>query len=285
MTMTPRILPAAEHLITYHLLTAGTCVAGLVGEEPVEMVPGDAIIFPHGDGHVLSSARGVRVRDDLLDTTPDRFPSTVRMGDDARRPGTTFFCGFLGCDSRPFNPLIAALPRRMHMRGISNPWLGRLIGEVSDQARVSRPGADCVLTRLAEVMFIEAVRRHLDELPAGQLGWLAGLRDETVGRALTQLHASPGHPWTLEELAHASHASRTNLARRFTALVGQPPMTYLTQWRMQVAANELVRSGAKVGAIATEVGYESEAAFSRAFKKATGSAPGAWRNVRRTVRA
>jgi AraC-like DNA-binding protein len=140
-----------------------------------------------------------------------------------------------------------------------------------------------VLTRLAELMFIEVVRRYLDELPSGQTGWLAGLRDEVVGRALTLLHARPAHPWTLADLAREAATSRSNLAKRFTELVGLPPMQYLAHWRMQVAANLLTRSGTKVAAIGAEVGYESEAAFSRAFKKATGVAPGAWRDARRTA--
>jgi AraC-like DNA-binding protein len=134
-------------------------------------------------------------------------------------------------------------------------------------------------------MFIEVLRRYLEELPEGQTGWLAGLRDEVVGRALTLLHGRPAHAWTLAQLAQEAGSSRSKLARRFAELVGQPPMQYLAQWRMQVAANLLSRSGAKVAAIGREVGYDSEAAFSRAFKKATGVAPGAWRDGRRPARA
>src|SRR5512147_3158789 len=147
--------------------------------------------------------------------------------------------------------------------------LGGFTRQLTDESRLGRAGAEGVLTRLAELMFIEVLRRYLDELPPGQTGWLAGLRDELVGSALTLLHGRPGHPWTLAELARASASSRTILAKRFARLVGQPPMRYLTQWRMQVAANLLVQSGAKVAAIAVKVGYDSEAAFSRAFKKAT----------------
>jgi AraC-like DNA-binding protein len=129
------------------------------------------------------------------------------------------------------------------------------------------------------------LRRHLDHLPAGHTGWLAGLRDPLVGRALALLHGQPGHAWTLDELARDAASSRSNLTKRFTLLIGQPPMQYLTQWRMQVAANRLAQSDTKVAAIGTEVGYDSEAAFSRAFKKATGLAPGAWREARRTPRS
>jgi AraC-like DNA-binding protein len=164
---------------------------------------------------------------------------------------------------------------------MSTAWLDGFAGQVTKEAQLGRPGADSVLTRLAELMFIQLLRRYLEELPPGQSGWLAGLRDETVGRVLALLHARPGRDWTLEELAREVSSSRTSVAKRFMDLVGQPPMQYLTQWRMQVAANLLSQSGAKLASIGREVGYDSEAAFSRAFKKATGIAPGAWRGARR----
>jgi AraC-like DNA-binding protein len=281
--LSPRIMPGAEHLISYHILTEGRCYAGLIDEEQVELVPGDVIVFPHGDAHVMSSGRGVRVGPDVYSTAPARYPHTVLLGDQGPR-AVSFVCGFLGCDRRPFNPLLAALPRRMHVRGMSNAWLGSFVRQVTEESRLGRPGADTVLTRVAELMFIEVLRRYLDELPPGQTGWLAGLRDEVVGRVLTLLHGRPSHPWTLADLAREAASSRSNLAKRFALLVGQPPMQYLTQWRMQVAANLLAQSGAKVATIGAEVGYDSEAAFSRAFKKATGLAPGAWREVRRSAR-
>jgi AraC-like DNA-binding protein len=280
--LSPRIMPAAEHLISYHMLTAGRGYAGLLGEEQVELGPGDVIVFPHGDPHVVSSARGARVAHDVLRTTPTRYPFTVYLGDEGPRV-TSFFCGFLGCDRRPFNPLLAALPRQMHMRAMANDWLTGFTRQLAEETRLGRAGADCALTRLAEVMFIQVLRRHLDGLPAGHTGWLAGLRDEVVGRALALLHGRPGHPWTLAELARDSASSRSALAKRFAMLVGRPPMQYLAEWRMQVAANRLAQSGAKVATIGAEVGYESEAAFSRAFKKATGLAPGAWREGRRAA--
>ncbi len=281
--LSPRILPAAEHLISYHILIQGRCYGGVVGEEQVELLPGDVIVFPHGDPHVMSSARGVRVGPDVHSGAPARYPHTVLLGDEGPRV-TSFLCGFLGCDRRPFNPLLAALPRRLHMRGISSAWFGAFTRQLTEESRVGRPGADTVLTRLAEVMFIEVLRRYLEDLPPGQTGWLAGLRDEVVGRVLAALHARPGHAWTLSDLAREAASSRSVMAKRFADLVGQPPMQYLTQWRMQVAATLLAQSGAKVAAIGEDVGYDSEAAFSRAFKKATGLAPGAWRETRRTPR-
>jgi AraC-like DNA-binding protein len=282
--LSPRILPSAEHLISYHILTEGSCYGGLAGEDQVELGAGDVIVFPHGDAHVMSSARGLRIGADVYGSAPDRYPNTVVLGDGGPR-GASFVCGFLGCDLRPFNPLLASLPRRMHMRGMSSAGLGGFTRLVTEESRLRRAGADTVLTRLAELMFIEVVRRYLDELTPEQTGWLAGLRDEVVGRALALLHARPGEPWSLADLAREVGSSRSKLAERFTLLVGRPPMQYLAQWRMQVAANLLLQSGAKVASVGLEVGYDSEAAFSRAFKKATSLAPGAWREARRTVGA
>jgi AraC-like DNA-binding protein len=277
--LSPRIMPAAEHLISYHVLTQGRCYAGLIGEEPVELAPGDVIVFPHGDAHVMTSGRGVRVDPHIHVSTSTRYADTVLLGDQQTQD-VSLVCGFLGCDRRPFNPLLAALPRRMHMRSMSSAWLDSFTRRLTEESRLGQPGADSVLTRLAELMFIEVLRRYLEDLPTGQTGWLAGLRDDVVGRVLRLFHGRPGHPWTLDELARESVSSRSNVAKQFALLVGQPPMQYLTQWRMQVAANLLTQSGAKVAAIGAEVGYDSEAAFSRAFKKATGLAPGAWRQAR-----
>jgi len=278
--LTPRVLPSAQHLISYHILTGGRCYGGVRGEQQVELVAGDVIVFPHGDAHVMSSGRNLRPGPEVNTAASARFPHTVHLGGHGP-PAASFVCGFLGCDARPFNPLLAALPHRLHVRGASGAWLGAFTRQVADESRLGRPGSDTVLTRLAELMFIEVLRRYLEDLPPGQTGWLAGLRDEMVGRVLALLHARPGHSWTLDELAREAASSRSNVAKRFTELVGQPPMQYLTRWRMQVAANRLAQSGAKVATIAGEVGYESEAAFSRAFKKATGVAPGGWRDSRR----
>jgi AraC-like DNA-binding protein len=275
----PQILPTSEHLIAYHILTGGSCYAHLMGEEPVEIVAGDVIVFPHGDANVLSSGRDPRAPG-VTTSFPDRYPKTVVLGRGGP-PAATFVCGFLGCDRRPFNPLLASLPKLLHMRGMSSAWLDGFAGRVTDPSQLGRPGANEVLTRMAELMFVELLRRYLEDMPAGQTGWLAGLRDEVVGRVLELIHNRPGDPWTLEELARSANSSRTNLAKRFNGVVGQPPMQYLTSWRMQVAANRLTQSGAKISGIAGEVGYDSEAAFSRAFKKATGVAPGTWREARR----
>ena len=251
--LSPKIMPLAEHLISYHIMTEGRCFAGLVGEEQVELAGGDVVVFPHGDAHVMSSGKDLRTGPEVADSAPDRYPNTVVLGPQGQRE-SSLVCGFLGCDRRPFNPLLASLPRRMHMRGVSSAWLDGFIRLVTEESRLGRAGAETVLTRLAEVMFIEVLRRYLDDLPPGQTGWLAGLRDEVVGRVLTLFHSRPGHPWTLADLAREGGLLPIQSGQRFAELVGQPPMQYLAQWRMQVAANLLAQGGGKVAAIGAEVG-------------------------------
>jgi AraC-like DNA-binding protein len=277
--LTPRILPGAEHLISYHILTGGRCWGGLVGEPPVALEAGDVIVFPHGDAHAMSSAPGLRTKGGPVGVPPTRHPGTVALGDGGRI-AATFVCGFLGCDRRPFNPLLSTLPRRLHLPGLSSGWRESFARQVVEESRARRAGADSVLTRLAELMFVEVLRRYIEAIPPGQPGWLAALRDDVVGRGLGLLHGAPAHPWTLEELADGAAMSRSAFADRFTALVGQPPMHYLAQWRMQLAAGRLATGNAKVAAIAEEVGYESEPAFSRAFKRLMGISPAAWRRAR-----
>jgi AraC-like DNA-binding protein len=280
--LVPRIMPSSEHLIAYHILSGGHCFGGIVGEEPVEMSAGDVIVFPHGDAHLISSAPRLRI--DRLATTPVRYPFSVHLGPPGP-VGASFVCGYLGCDRRPFNPLLAALPRCIHVRALTNDWIAGFIRQVTEESKAGRTGAEGVLTRLAELMFIEVIRRHLDELPEGQSGWLAGLKDAVVGRALAALHAKPARDWSLDALAREAATSRSGLTRRFTQFLGQSPMQYLSQWRIQLAATALAQGGATVAAIAGDVGYESEAAFSRAFKKATSMSPGAWRAARRPAGA
>jgi AraC-like DNA-binding protein len=273
--LAPRVLPESEHLISYHIVTSGTCWGGLGEAEQVQLAPGDVIVFPHGDSHFLSSEQGRQVGSEIRGQSPQRYLETVVLGTGA--PESTFVCGFLGCDARPFNPLLAALPRCLHVPGGAGGWLAEFPRQVVAESRHGRVGSETMLTRMAELMFVEVVRRHLEMLVPEQSGWLAGLRDPVVGAALTRLHASPARDWTLAALAQEAGSSRTVLAERFTHLVGISPMQYLTQWRLQLAASLLATSGAKVAAIGEQVGYESESAFSRAFKRAIGRSPAEYR--------
>jgi AraC-like DNA-binding protein len=189
-------------------------------------------------------------------------------------------CGFLGCDALPFNPVLSPLPRLIHVRrpaSEASDRLGHLLAFAAEEVRENRAGREGVLLRISELMFIEVLRRYLLALPAEQTGWLAALRDPVIGRALALLHQLPADPWTVEALAQRTGVSRSGLAERFAALVGQPPMQYLARWRMQLAAGLLASEQAKVSAVALEVGYDSEAAFSRAFKALVGASPAAWR--------
>ncbi len=213
-----------------------------------------------------------------------RLPFVVEEGGDLpQRVGVV--CGFLGCDALPFNPVLSTLPRLLPLRrtmSMGRDCLATLIDFAVGEAQGQRAGRRSILLRLSELMFVEVVRRYLMTVPEAERGWLAGLRNPLVGRALARLHAEPGHAWTIEELAREVASSRTVLTERFTHLVGEPPMHYLTRWRIHLAATLLTSNGAKVSAVARQVGYDSDAAFSRAFKKLTGVAPAAWRQRRPT---
>jgi len=275
------LLPGVQHLISYHVVTEGACWVRLLEGAPVRLEPGDVIVFPHGDVHVLSSHPDAEAVPDptVYRSALANRPRPVRFGGDGLEC-TRVVCGFLGCDVRPFNPLVSSLPRLIHVRaGADAPWLGQFARFALSEARNGRPGGESVLARVSELMFVEAVRRHLDALTDERTGWLAGLRDVYVGRALALLHERPERPWTLEELAREAGLSRSTLAERFAHLVGEPPMQYLARWRMQVASR-LLLEGAKVASAAEAVGYDSEAAFSRAFKKLVGTPPSGWRDRR-----
>jgi AraC-like DNA-binding protein len=289
-TLAPALLPGVQHVLSYHIVTHGSVWVNVPDETPIPLHAGDVVVFPHGDPYVMSLARGLRggpaateMLAFLREMAAGRLPFTVREG--GRGPEFVHLvCGFLGCDARPFNPLLGALPPLLHVQralGDGGDALGRLFDLTMTEANASRAGRESVLLRLSELLFIEVVRQHLSTMSDRETGWLAGLRDPMVGRALALLHEQPARAWSLAGLAAAVETSRSTLAERFTQFVGQPPMRYLTSWRMQVAARLLVESSAKVAAVALQVGYDSEAAFSRAFRKVVHMTPAAWR-ARRT---
>ena len=278
-----KILPGAEHLIAYHLVMQGGCYASIIGGEPFRVEAGELLVFPHGDPHVMSSSPGMRV-DPLAAGSFDaadsgQMPLVVNYGSDAAAEAK-FICGYLACDARPFNPLIESLPKVITLDWQSDAgWLGEFARVARVESTAKRRGGESVLAKLSELMFIEVLRRYLEDLPPDRAGWLAGLRDPLVGKALSLIHGEPAQNWTIEELAREAGASRSVLAERFAALVGTPPMQYLTLWRMQMAAG-LLKSGANIASVAAATGYGSEAAFSRAFKKVVGTSPSAWREGR-----
>jgi AraC-like DNA-binding protein len=286
------VLPGAEHVMEYHVITRGSGWAAVEGGTPVRIETGDIVMFPHGDAHRLSSAphllpppfnpQWVFDTRHLPRPIPVVFrtPTDFSSGTPAPHMPVHVACGFLGCDLKPFNPLIATLPRLLHLPAAENgEWVAQVMRQAVEASHQQRPGGEAVLERISELMFVDALRRYAERLPETGSGWLAGLRDRHVGRALTLLHAAPARDWSMEALAREVGLSRSAFHDRFTRFVGQPPMQYLAQWRMQAAATLLRESRAPVAAIAREVGYESEAAFTRAFKRAVGTPPAGWRRL------
>ena len=278
----PHIMPGVEHVIEYHVVTSGSCWGGIVDEPAIRLEAGDVIVFPQGDPHVISSGPGMRGRpsfDVIRSVLQGRVPVSLSIqGGGPER--AQLVCGFLGCDARPFNPLLATLPRVIHLRADANNEVMRhLLDMAVAESAVARAGGDCVLSRLSELLFVEVVRRYVAQLPPEGVGWFAGLRDPNIGLALQRLHQRPAHNWSLEELGKECGLSRSVLAERFAHLVGVPPIQYLAQWRIQLAAS-LLRSGkSSIAEIADRVGYGSEAALSRAFKRQVGVAPALYRRA------
>jgi AraC-like DNA-binding protein len=282
------VMPDAQHLIEYHVVVSGSCWSGLVdGSAPVELMPGSILIYPHGDPHTVSSGPNMRAKPDLSTFaagTPDN-PRPFYLDPGGDGPATArIICGFLGCDAGPFNPLLRALPRLLHVQdgaSADDGWLGRLIDATVRESEARRLGGGGVLSKLSELIFIEAIRRYAEAQPEEARNWLVGLRDPQVGRALRAIHGDPRRAWTLPELAREAGASRTALAERFSEHLGMPPMAYLAAWRMQIAASFLSSGAVTVAQVAERVGYESEASFGRAFKRSTGMAPTEWRRAAR----
>jgi AraC-like DNA-binding protein len=277
----PKILPGAEHLIAYHVVTEGRCFGALVGGEPVTVDAGEVIVFTNCDPHVMSSGPGMRAETVDLGVceaaTADQLPLFLTFNGHAAGPATNLVCGYLACDSQPFNPLLQSLPPVIKVGDGDTGWLRQFIRFATMEAGEKRAGGESVLAKLSELMFVEVVRRYLESMPPDRAGWLAGLRDPWVGKALSAMHRKPADDWTIEALARQVGVSRSVLYERFTELVGVPPMQYLAKWRMQIASGLLSGGRANVATVAAEIGYASEAAFSRAFKKMVGVPPSAWR--------
>jgi AraC-like DNA-binding protein len=287
------VMPGCEHVMEYHMMAKGNGWAAVSGLAPIRLGAGDIVIFPQGDRHVISSAPGLEPHpasaEWIYSRRNDPKPLPIAFYQGLRVPGellrvedadTILVCGFLGCDQRPFNPLLAALPRMLHLPAArAGAWVARVIDQAVIESNDKRPGGDAVLERLSEMMFVDAARRYLDGLPEDATGWLAGLRDRFVGKALALMHERPDHAWSVDDLAREVGLSRSALHERFVEYLGQPPMQYLASWRIQLGARLLRESNRNVATIALEVGYESEAAFSRAFRRMVGSPPAAWRKA------
>jgi AraC-like DNA-binding protein len=277
-------LPSSERVISFHLVTEGECVATLPHDSgsTLRLSAGEVIVVPQGETHLIGSSTHVaaELMAPLLANQMQQAPGevmTLAYGGGGAVKG--MICGFLSAQEIWRNPLLSALPRlfKVDMRGSSASWLETSLRFATREAASARAGGAAVLAKLAELLFVEAVRRYVDTMPDDRTGWLAGLRDRFVARALTLMHARPAHPWTVEELAQRVGVSRSGLAQRFAELLGMPPMQYLAQWRLQLAAHHLRTADRPLAVVAENVGYESEAAFNRAFKREFGLPPATWR--------
>jgi AraC-like DNA-binding protein len=268
--LVPHFASGGGHVIIYHLLTDGQGFAGLEHGNRVPLTAGDIVIFPHGDSHIIGNGSHVEPVDQERELHRI-FAQGLKL---ARGGGggevTKFVCGYMSCDPQLSRVFLAGLPSvlKVNVRdGAAGWWLENSIRFSVEEADASRAGGEAVMAKLSEVLFVETLRRYISELPPAQTGWLAGARDPEVGQALALLHRHPAQPWTIADLAHQVGLSRSVLAERFRHYLGEPPMSYLTRWRLQLGAQMLKSSSRSVAEIAAEVGYESEAAFNRAFKR------------------
>lgn len=285
--LAPVLSPGHDHMAVCHLVVEGRCWVQLPGSEPVALEAGDVATLPHCDPHLLGSEledSQIAVRHAVALKVPEL--AYTRYG--GTGPSTVVICGWFAYERDMAGPVVGTLPQLFRTSIRSRPsgaWLEGSIRYAVAEAASGRAGADVVADKLAEVLFLEALRGYIEGLPERQTGWLAALRDPLVGRIVALMHERPAHDWTVAALGQAVNVSRTVLAERFAALVGMPPMQYLVQWRMALAAH-LLRSGRlSLTRIAEQIGYESEAAFSRAFKREYGAPPGAWRKTRRAAPA
>lgn len=264
-------------VIAFHYIISGDAVVYIPGQPPVPLKGGQIVLLPRNEVHIMASGAGL-----------DSIPAGLVLGEGAGIGHVDYggggeevrmVCGYLGSDAHT-NPVVAALPSVLTLDVAGTPggaWIAQSFGFAAQQLADGAAGAATVLAKLSELMFVEAVRRYVETLPAEEIGWLAGLRDPAIGKALALMHTKPDHDWCAEELATGVNLSRSAFAERFTSLIGLPPMKYLTNWRMQVAAHKLRENRSTISQIAFDVGYESEAAFTRAFRREMGAPPATWR--------
>ncbi len=269
----PKILPGADHLVAYHVVTAGRCFATIAGGKPIAVEAGEVVVFAHGDPHVMSSGPGMHAPPtpaDVLDVAAaGQLPFHLNYAG-AGPASTKLVCGYLACDARPFNPLLEALPPVIKGGGARHQgggWVGAFVQFAVTEAAEKRAGGETILTKLSELMFIEVLRGYIASLSSGNAGWLAGLRDPLAGKVLSLIHGNPTADWTIDGLAREAGVSRSVLAERFSEVVGIPPMHYLAKWRMQIASEMLTGGTANIATIAAEAGYEFGGGFQPGFQE------------------
>lgn len=277
----------SSHVIIFHLIAGGRAWLR-IGDDTVSLAAGDIVMLPHGDEHLFGNGSGGATIDGEASLpamlTGELKTSHLGSGDGER---THVICGYLVSEAGLARAVLSSLPSIVRVPIRSDPYgqgLENMIHHAVEQAASGAPGSGVIVARLAEVLFAEALRRYLAQLPTGRTGWLAGAADAVVGRALECLHRRPAHPWTVDELAQAAGISRSALTERFARYLGQAPIAYLTDWRLELAAERLRTTSRSVLQVAGEVGYESEAAFNRAFKRRFAMPPAAYRRSARERR-
>jgi AraC-like DNA-binding protein len=271
-----------KRLVPFHIIAEGSCWVKTTQNICQALSAGDIIIFPHGDSHILGDQLNqppIPV-DQVLPQPPWKTPLVLRYGGGGAI--TRVVCGFFQCEELGSHPFLKTLPAFMHIQAFADttvPLVAAGVRHIIQAVNGAQPGNECVLTRLVELMFVEILRNQIQTLSHPQIGALAALNDPVVSQVLEWFHIAPTYAWTVPELAERVQMSRSALAQRFTQQMGQPPMQYLNQWRLQLASRQLQDTNEPIAKIATQVGYESEAAFSRAFKRYVGMTPGSWRKV------
>jgi AraC-like DNA-binding protein len=274
------LAPEAERLVTYHLITEGEAMVQFGDDEPIAIRAGEILIIPHGDAHLVWNGAPAT----MVDTGPtlrDYLTGSLvesRVGEGG--PVTRFICGYFGCERHADRMFLAGLPTmiKIDIRGdAGGGWIESSIRHLLSDAGANRPGQSVLLSKASETLFVEALRRYMEQLPPEQPGWLAAARDPIVGAALALIHRKPFLAWTLERLAAEAGTSRSVLSDRFARYLGEPPLSYLGRWRLQLAARQLRGSQKTIQRIACDVGYDSEAAFNRAFKREFGQPPARYR--------
>ena len=277
----------AEHLVLYHFVIDGGAVVQLIDGPSVELTAGDVVIFPHARQHHMTSGRGSVApfpNYGISAKVKSRDLSPLRAGGGGAT--SRFVCGYMTCDPHLCRPVLDGLPPvfKVNIRvDRSGQWLESSIMHLLEEIASGHAGTEAMLAKLSETLFIDTLRRYVASLPEQQTGWLAGTRDPIVGKSLGLLHSRIAEPWTIAVLADEVGISRSALIERFTRYLSEPPMTYLTRWRLQLAARSLEKTSRGVAEIAADIGYESEAAFNRAFKREFGQPPGRYRSDHRNA--
>jgi AraC-like DNA-binding protein len=274
-------LPPMSGCLSFHVVMSGRCLLEVEGADSCWLQPQDLALVPHGEGHRLMSESGVPAPglDQLRHEQVSERYAILRHGGGGS--ATTLICGAVRFEHPAAHHLVKMLPRMIHVEASTSPqmdWIQSTLRLMAAEAKELRPGGETVITRLADILIIQAIRSWIEQDPAAQTGWLGALQDRQIGRAITLIHREPARPWTLASLASEVAMSRSAFAARFTELVGEPAMHYVARWRMNLAVTRLKEEDTRLGDLASRLGYQSEAAFSRAFKRYMGFSPGAVRN-------